>query len=139
MGNTVSISCVNPACGVVFPLRYRSKNVERRGMYCSRRCYGQFTPKMNDVYSTWLRQMPAYESLRPREFMAVLILELNNIHGTWSRRAQVLNVSRLSFMHWVHKLAPEIKRVKEAMVIARGDTRKVVEILNKEAVKETSK
>jgi hypothetical protein len=128
--NTVSISCINPECGKSFPLRYRSKNVERRGMYCSRKCYGHFTPKMNDVYAEWLKRMPAYESLRPREFMAVLLIELNRIHGTWTRRAQVLKVSRLSFMHWVAKLKPELEKVGKAFSQARGDAKKVVEILN---------
>lgn len=131
MGGTASIGCVNPECDKTFPLRYRSKNVAHRGMYCSRRCYGHFTPKMNDVYAEWLKRMPAYEGLRPREFMAVLILELNKIHGTWTRRAQVLKVSRLSYIHWVTKLKPEIEAVKQAFTQAHGNASRVVELLKK--------
>lgn len=134
MSNTVSISCINPECGKSFPLRYRSKNVERRGMYCSRRCYGHFTPKMNDVYAEWLTRMPAYENLRPREFMAVLLLELNRIHGTWTRRAQVLKVSRLSYMHWVAKLKPELETVGKAFTAGKGNAERVVALLKKDQV-----
>ena len=135
MANLVSLACINPECQKELPLRYRSKNVERRGMYCSRKCYGHFTPKMNDVYDEWLVRMPAYESLRPRLFMAVLLIELERIHGTWTRRAQVLKISRLSFMHWVRKLAPELKEVTKAFANYRGDAKKVVEHFSTEVQK----
>ena len=131
MSNTVSISCINPECGKTFPLRYRSKNVERRGMYCSRKCYGRFTPKMNDVYVEWLKRMPVYESLSPREFMALLLLELNRIHGTWTRRASVLKVSRLSYMNWNNKLKREMASITDAFKEARGNNEAVVDMLNK--------
>ena len=134
MGNTVSIQCINPECGLTFPLRYRSKNVERRGMYCSRKCYGRFTPKMNEVYIEWLKRMPVYESLSPRQFMAVLLLELNKIHGTWTRRASVLRISRLSYMNWNNKLRVEMDAVGEVVLEARGDNEKAVELLLKGGV-----
>jgi hypothetical protein len=90
---------------------------------------------MNDVYVEWLNRMPVYSELRPRDFMALLILELNRIHGTWTRRASVLRVSRLSYMNWNRKLKSEMGAVQEAFRSAKGDSNKVVEILmNKERV-----
>jgi hypothetical protein len=86
---------------------------------------------MNDVYAEWIKRMPAYESLRPREFMAVLLIELNRIHGTWTRRASVLKVSRLSYMHWVDKLKPELEIVGKAFKESRGNAERVVSTLKK--------
>jgi len=131
MGNMISLNCINPECSTSFPLRYRSKNVERRGMYCSRKCYGLFTPKMNDVYAEWVERMPAYESLRPRMFMAALLIELNRMHGTWTRRSQVLHISRLSYMHWTRKLAPEMEAMKKALLQSRGNAKEAVEDIKK--------
>jgi len=126
MGATVTVSCINPECDNQFPLRYRSKNVMRRGMYCSRQCYGLFTPKMNDVYDVWVKRLPMYQPLRPREFMAVLLYELNEAHKTWTSRAESLGVSRLSYMHWHQKLTPEIAQVKTAMREAGGSSELVI-------------
>jgi len=116
MANSVSVRCINPECRKEFPLRYRSKNVTKRGMYCSRRCYGLFTPKMNEVYLEKVKDLGG-DDLRPREFMAFLIATLNRQHPTWTARADILGISRLSYMHWFNKLKLEIVELERRGII----------------------
>ena len=71
---------------------------------------------MNEVYLEKVKELGG-EDLRPREFMAFLIARLNKQHPTWTARADVLGISRLSYMHWWNKLKDEIEQLRARGII----------------------
>jgi hypothetical protein len=88
--------CANPLCGKLILMRKKKKTLGGKGLYCSKECASEFTPKMIQVALKWRdsEDLDLVESLRNAIKYVCRHLKFD------SDKAKALNVDKRTFKKW---------------------------------------
>lgn len=102
----LSVGCNNPSCPELITPIKRIGNKEGKGLYCTRKCYYEWTPGMADVYRRFrvkFSNNPNFvEYLNDhKQFMKKVLIMVVQQYSSWTVRAQVLGVARHTIKRWL--------------------------------------
>jgi hypothetical protein len=109
MSRRLTTLCRNPHCSQPLTPVKRKSNKTGHSMYCKRSCYHHWSPGMEEAFFR-LRKANAfgYEvGVDPFVFLSRVIRFLNKNYKTWTTRARIMGVSRMTYIKWVKHFASE--------------------------------
>lgn len=108
MGRTkrLSVGCDNPGCPKLITPIKRIGNKEGVGLYCSRRCYYEWTPGMAQVYKKFKLKLGVHPnfivySKDHKAFMKSILIMIVQQYPSWTVRAHILGVARHTIKRWL--------------------------------------
>lgn len=97
----VSTTCKNPCCSEPISPIKRRNNTKGVSEYCSRECYYQWSPGMDEVYRKILRLKDVRVEVKdPWQFMQKVMQEVMAKFSTWTARAAMMQIKRQTFIRW---------------------------------------
>lgn len=98
----VSIQCKSPCCPTPISPIKRRNNTKGVSEYCSRTCYYEWSPGMDEVFRKILKLKGIKGPVAdPKAFMRKTLTEVMGKFPTWTARAAMMQIKRQTFIRWI--------------------------------------